>query len=100
MGTILDHYKERLSGYLCECSVWNYHNIDLRTVASNNKSNLNKTLLRLKSEGHSKVVITVGAKGRSQHSATEIHIFKGLNKNINAIRYDRDAIAINIDIDI
>ena len=62
-------------------SVWNYHATDFNALGYVKSSNVYKELLDLKRQGvKGMVTIVVGCIGRSQHSKTEIGIFKGVVK--------------------
>lgn len=64
-------------------SIFNIHNVDVSSVGLNKNSNLHKSLKSIEwigdsNKGDDMVTVFVGAKGRSQHSRTELHIFKGV----------------------
>ncbi|MCP4988415.1 MAG: hypothetical protein GY928_20895 [Colwellia sp.] len=66
-------------------SVWDIHNINLFSVARNKKSNLHKELVALKKQGYKLVSILVGARGWTQHSPTDLLIYKGRPESDNVL---------------
>ena len=59
--------------HIAETKLWNAHNVDM----TNKRSNVYKLIKSLpKLEKDFQYVAVVGAYGRSQHSASDVHIFK------------------------
>ncbi len=86
MKTKLENIKELGLRFLATTTVWDYHNVDIRKIAANKKSNLHTTLKSFIGENMpSSVVVFVGKKGWSQHNATDLHIFQGHQTAIDAI---------------
>lgn len=82
MKILKDLIEKNQNSFLEITTVWNYHSVkSWSELISNKRSNLHK-LLKDKSfisdnaldDG---VTIFTGAKGRSQHSETEVLIFRG-----------------------
>ena len=62
-----------------ETTVWDIHSVSLAQVADKKNSNIYKAIEQLKKNGVTGwITITIGAKGRSAHSATQVLIFKGM----------------------
>ena len=61
-------------------SVWNFHGSDhLCNVAMKDGSNLNNSIRAIYKSGYrGGLTLIVGGIGRSQHSKTEVGIFKGI----------------------
>lgn len=64
-------------------TVWNIHSeSSLASIAKKKGSNLNKEFAKLQGAGVTGgFTIVVGCIGRSQRSATQVGIFKGVNDN-------------------
>ena len=73
-------------------TVWNIHGSDsLANLARKKGTNLHAEFSKMKSQGLTGgFTLVVGCKGRSQHSATEIGIFEGVNDD-----FDNDQVFIN-----
>lgn len=63
--------------YIDFTTVWDIHNIDLTKAVNNKNCNLWKVLLCNKKLLTKGITLVIGAKGRSQHSGSEVLIFKG-----------------------
>jgi hypothetical protein len=69
---IIDEMKLNGYEYVYMTTVWNYHNTKLE-----NSRNIKKAIRKIKERDiEADLVIKVGAIGRTQHSSTEILIFK------------------------
>ncbi len=66
-------------------SVWDIHNVNLFSIAKNKQANLYKDLIELKKQGYRLVSVLIGAKGWSQHSSSELLIYKGRPDIENAL---------------
>lgn len=82
MKSIIEKLTKEYGAYLELTTVWNYHGVNsLGDVVRNKKSNLFNLLSDRSfiSESQLKDGITlfVGAKGRSQHSESQVIIFRG-----------------------
>lgn len=81
MRTILNTLSNLVdNSVLITSSVLNYYNSgSYEQLLKNTRSNLHSDVVRLIKKGNANFGITVteGAKGRSQHSATQLIVFKG-----------------------
>jgi len=101
--TILNYFTEKSGLEVIGCSsVWNYHGIDsLFNVAMKKGSNLNSSLAAIKKSGYEGIVtLYVTSIGRSQHSASTVHIFKGVvnSNSMGSDAYSKRTDEVRLDI--
>lgn len=83
MKTIFETLNERAEkgSFIELTTVWNVHNVSFESLLSNKNSNLRKLIDDESwiSRKHldNGITLVIGAKGRSQHSSSELLIFKG-----------------------
>ena len=92
--TILKNYisemKKENIDFVGSSSVWNVHNVKIEKTAIQKNTNLNTDLKKFFKAGKLEkgVTIFVGAKGRSQHSKSELLIFNGISEDLRVITFD------------
>mgnify|MGYP003635878239 FL=1 len=84
--TTLTAFQESSKLELIEySSVWNFHGTSLYSALNRKGSNLNNSLLAIRESGYNGLVTLYVTKiGRSQHSKSEVCIFKGVT-NLEAV---------------
>lgn len=70
---LIESIEAKGGKWVADTKFWNAHNSDM----TNKRSNVAKLIAKLpKCEAGFQYVAIIGAYGRSQHSASDVHIFK------------------------
>ena len=69
---LIESIEAKGGKHVADTTLWNAHNADM----TNSRSNVAKLISTLPKQNGFKYIAVVGKMGRSQHSASDVHVFK------------------------